>query len=246
MTVGSGESFEDVIDEVLTALANPTRRAMIRALAEGGAMTFAELMRACNVRDSSTLKHHLAKLGRLIRKCGDGSYALTPVGYEALRLMEQLEDSLSRLIPLSDNPKPLIVVKPSKRHLTLIAVVSAVAALVTGIAFSPYLALIPTLALGTTIVYSLLSGSRTVLIGRNSIVEVRSTPLGKGERRIIGRVVGVEVNHDTILEVLGLTKLTIILNAAGSMRTYVIGYVRKDVAERRVGDIEDLVRTLSQ
>jgi len=246
MTVGSGEVFEDVVDEILTALANPTRRAVVRALAEGSTMTFAELMKVCSVRDSSTMKHHLTKLGRLIRKCEDGSYALTPVGYEALRLLEQLEDSLSRLLPLSSSPRPLIVIKPSKRHLTLTAAASAVAALVTGTLLNPYLALIPALVLGAITIYSLLSGSRTVLVGRNSIIEVRSTILGRSERRVIGRVVGVEVNHGSVLEALGLTKLTIILSAAGGMRTYVVGYVEKDVVERRVSDIEDLARTSSQ
>ncbi len=241
--MGSGESFEGVVDEILTALANPTRRAIVRALAEGGAMTFAELMRVCNIRDSSTMKHHLTKLGRLIRKCGDGSYALTPVGYEALRLLEQLEDSLSRLIPLSNSPKPLIVIKPSKRHLILITAALAVVTLVTGIAFSPYLALIPALVLGAIIVYSLLSGSRTILIGRNSIIEVRSTPLGRKERRIIGRVVGVEVEQETLLELLGLTKITVILSTAGGLRTYSIGYVPKTVAEERAANIERIAKT---
>lgn len=240
----SGEGrLEDVIDEVLTALANTTRRAIVRALAEGGSMTFAELMRVCNVRDSSTMKHHLAKLGRLVRKLENGSYTLTPIGYEALRLLGQLEDSLARLIPLSNSPKPLVVIKSSRRHLLLASVVAAITALAVGVTLSPYFAVVPALTLGTMIIYATLSGSKIVLVSRNSIIEVRSTPLGRRERRIIGRVVGAEVEHETLLELLGLTKITVILSTAGGMRTYVIGYVPKSVAEKRFTDIEEIAKT---
>jgi len=58
--------------------------------------------------------------------------------------------------------------------------------------------------------------------------------------------VGVEVEHDTFLEFLGLTKITVILSTAGGLRTYVVGYVPKHVAERRVEDVEGLARTSQQ
>jgi len=240
----SGEGrLEDVIDEVLSALANTTRRAIVRALAEGGSMTFAELMRVCNVRDSSTMKHHLAKLGRLVKKLENGSYALTPIGYEAFKLLEQLEESVSRLIPLASSPRPLIIVKPSKRHLLLLPAVMAVATVVLGVTLNPYAAIPPAIGLCITLLYPLISGSKTVLVGRNSITEVRSTILSKKERRILGKIMGVETEHNAFLDLLGLTKLTIILSTRGEIRTYVIGYVPKTIAEERATDIERIAKT---
>ncbi len=239
----SGEGrLEDVIDKVLSALANTTRRAIVKALAEGGSMTFAELMRVCNVRDSSTMKHHLAKLGRLVRKLENGSYALTPIGYEAFKLLEQLEESVSRLIPLASSLKPLIIIKPSKRHLLLPAAMATLA-VALGITLNPYAAIPPAIGLCITLLYPLISGSKIVLVGRNSITEVRSTILSKKEHRILGRIVGVGTEHNAFLDLLGLTKLTIILSTRGGIRTYVIGYVPKTIAEERTADIERIAKT---
>ncbi len=240
----SGEGrLEDVIDEVLSALANTTRRAIVKALAEGGSMTFAELMRVCNVRDSSTMKHHLTKLGRLVRKLENGSYALTPIGYEAFKLLEQLEESVSRLIPLASSPRPLIIIKPSKRHLLLFPAAMAALAIALGTTLNPYAAIPPAIGSCIALLYPLISGSKIVLVGRNSITEVRSTILSKKERRILGKIVGVGTEHNTFLNLLGLTKLTIILSTRGGIKTYVIGYVPRTIVEERIADIERIAQT---
>ncbi len=126
-------------------------------------MTFAELMRVCNVRDSSTMKHHLTKLGRLVRKLENGSYALTPIGYEAFKLLEQLEESISRLIPLVSSPRPLIIIKPSKRHLLLLPATMAAPAIALGITLNPYAAIPPAIGLCIALLYPLISGSKIVL-----------------------------------------------------------------------------------
>ena len=82
-----------------------------------------------------------------------------------------------------------------------------------------------------------------MLVGRNPITELRSTILSKKERRILGKIVGVGTEHNAFLDLLGLTKLTIILSTRGGIRTYVIGYVPKTITEERTADIERIAKS---
>lgn len=233
---------DDVLGRVFEALANPTRRAVIESLAMVGEMDFSELMRAAGVRDSSTLKHHLEKLEGLITKNGDGSYCLTPLGREAYRVLCELKDSIARITPAASSPTPLAAVKPVKHHYLVAALIAAAASIASALADVIPAALALAILTAAILATALGRWSRTVIVGRNSLVEITESPFGRRERRVSGRVVGVEV-CDGPSSILGLVKLNLVLSTSWGIRTYSVGYVSRKHVETYLRSIETVIKS---
>jgi len=61
----------------------------VRLLGQNKASSFSDLMEKLNIKDSSTLTHHLKKLEGLVDQAEDGKYALTDLGHAAYNILRR-------------------------------------------------------------------------------------------------------------------------------------------------------------
>ncbi len=89
-----GGSEEDPYSVIFSSLRHPTRRFVLRNLAQGQPKRFSELQADLNV-DSPSLSYHLDALQGLVTK-SDEAYSLTELGVAALNLMRRVEEPPSQ------------------------------------------------------------------------------------------------------------------------------------------------------
>ena len=83
---------EDRVEGYLKVLSHPVRRAVIKALAEKGGLSYTELMRIAGVGDSGTFAFHMRMLHGIIRKDPEtGDYVLSEEGRRLYRILMLLE-----------------------------------------------------------------------------------------------------------------------------------------------------------
>jgi len=83
------EEEDAFLSNIFMALAHPTRQGILRLLGQSRASSFSDLLEKLNVKDSSTLTHHLKKLEGLVDRLEDGKYVLTDLGYMAYNILRR-------------------------------------------------------------------------------------------------------------------------------------------------------------
>jgi DNA-binding transcriptional ArsR family regulator len=83
------EEEDAFLSNIYVALAHPTRQGILRLLGQNKTSSFSNLMEKLNVKDSSTLTHHLKKLEGLVDQGEDGKYVLTDIGHLAYNILRR-------------------------------------------------------------------------------------------------------------------------------------------------------------
>jgi DNA-binding transcriptional ArsR family regulator len=87
--VSLAEEEDAFLSNIYVALAHPTRQGILRLLGQNKISSFSDLMEKLNVKDSSTLTHHLKKLEGLVDRVEDGKYVLTDLGHLAYNILRR-------------------------------------------------------------------------------------------------------------------------------------------------------------
>lgn len=87
--VSIAEEEDASMSNIYMALAHSTRQGILRLLGQNRAFSFSDLMEKLNVKDSSTLTHHLKKLEGLVDRLADGKYVLTDLGHMAYNILRR-------------------------------------------------------------------------------------------------------------------------------------------------------------
>ncbi len=232
---------EELMSRIFESLANPVRRRVLEVLSSEGPLPFTELMRRCGIRDSRTLKHHLEKLESLVVKGRGGSYVVTRLGREVLKFVELLREELIDVLTFIKSRRPLITYRSSIRHYVVAVATLLVIAFIGGIVEATYVSLT---SLITSLALTVLAGirrSRLVIIGVNSITEVVRTPLSNSRRVVRCALIGAEIHTNPLLKLIGLAKVSLIIDTGGSVRTYGLGLSTIDDASKYVEMINKML-----
>lgn len=77
------------LSDIFAALSHSTRQGILRLLGENEALSFSELMEKLDVKDSSTLTHHLKRMEGLVGRVDNGKYRLLDLGQMAYRILRR-------------------------------------------------------------------------------------------------------------------------------------------------------------
>ena len=81
---------EETYTLILTSLKHPLRRKILRILSEKP-LSYSEILEALEI-DSGHLNYHIKNLGEIVTRTKDGKYALSSVGFAAVKLMSKIEE----------------------------------------------------------------------------------------------------------------------------------------------------------
>jgi DNA-binding transcriptional ArsR family regulator len=79
------------ITQFFTVLKHPIRREILNILSQEEALSFSELMRSVNLKDTGTFGFHLNVLGPLLKQDTEGQYCLSDLGKTAHQLIISIE-----------------------------------------------------------------------------------------------------------------------------------------------------------
>ena len=235
------EDIEDLLNTVFESLANPVRRKILEVLVNGGPLPYTEIMRRCGIKDSKTLKHHLDKLGPLVAKDRSGAYVVTKIGREAIKIAETFRETLLSILTLYRSSTPLISFRSSVRHYTFLAIALlslSIAIAVAGFVHAAIVAVVASLAL---LILACLERARIVIVGRSSVIELIESPVKSSRKIVRGKIIGVEISTNALLRVLGLARVSVIIDSESSLRIYSLGIATIDSAKRFADAVNSLV-----
>ena len=237
------EDTEKILSEIIDALANNTRRKILEVLVLEGPLTFSEILKRIGIRDTSTLKHHLEKMKILIAK-ENGLYRANSIGVKVYVFLRNLLEEINSIIDYRRNPTPLIVLKTSIRPYIILSLVLFLLSTYAYTSITPIIGCIIVLIALLVLLWAIIKYPERIVIGKTMIIEVIDNIFYRKERRITGRIVGVDVEENMLYKVMGVSKIRVMIQLITGIRSYTLGYVPRKQADSYVREIEYLINSL--
>ncbi len=234
------DDTEKVLSEIIEALANNTRRKILEVLVLEGPLSFSEVLKRIGIRDTSTLKHHLEKMKILIAK-ENGLYRANSIGVKAYVFLKNLLEEINSIIDYRRNPTPLIVLKPSMRPYIILSVLLFLLSIYTYNFLNSVIGYIIALTALLVLLYTTTKYPKRIVIGKTMIIEVIDNICYRKERRITGKIVGVDVEENLLYKVLGVSKIRVMIQLITGIRSYNLGYISRKQVDNYVREIEYLI-----
>ncbi len=240
ISLNPSNDTERVLSEIIEALANNTRRKILEILVLEGPLTFSEILKKTSIKDTSTLKHHLEKMKVLIAK-ENGLYKANNIGVKVYAFLENLIEEINSIIDYKRNPTPLIVLKPSMRPYIILLLILLPLSVYTYVSITYIAGYIIALIALLILFWAIIKYPEKIIIGKTTIIQVIDNIFYRKERKITGKIVGVDVEENILHKVIGVSKIRVIIQLITGIRSYTLGYILRKQADNYVREIEYLL-----
>ncbi len=232
----------DLLDKVLEAISNNTRRKILKVLISEGALSFSDIMRRCGIKDASTLKHHLDKLKPLVIKSKNGSYRATKLGVIVNEFIENLNEYLSTIQVLTKSERPLIIIKLSSKPYLVLSLIAMALSLTTYVVFT--YVLLTYVLLGLTLILLLLAvytKFKKIIIGSH-LVFIESNLLMSNSKTVIrGELIGVGEYSNFFLRLFNHKDLVLVIRSKSRINLIKIGPIEDSMLSMYSDELEKLI-----